>query len=151
MHYGHIYKNIYALTHCTFTNVWMDDPEIGHGVQVYKYRFNRWISIRIDVKSVFLSVDIAHRDVDSIIVCYSNIHFLYGRCVYVLPSLSYLYVSQMIATTSEKVSDYYRLPVGIRTVEVQDVKFLINGKPFYFLGFGKHEDADVSTYSYSVM
>ena len=53
----------------------------------------------------------------------------------------------MIATTSEKVSDYYRMPVGIRTVEVKDVKFLINGKPFYFLGFGKHEDADVSIYN----
>jgi beta-glucuronidase len=55
----------------------------------------------------------------------------------------YLYALKMIATTSEKVSDYYRMPVGIRTVEVKDVKFLINGKPFYFLGFGKHEDADV--------
>ena len=51
---------------------------------------------------------------------------------------------QMIATTSDKVSDYYRMPVGLRTVQVKDTQFLINGKPFYFLGFGKHEDADVS-------
>ena len=50
---------------------------------------------------------------------------------------------QLIATTSEKVSDYYRLPVGIRTVKVEGTQFLINGKPFYFLGFGKHEDSDV--------
>ena len=36
------------------------------------------------------------------------------------------------------------MPVGLRTVEVNGTQFLINGKPFYFLGFGKHEDADVS-------
>lgn len=41
-------------------------------------------------------------------------------------------------------SDSYRLAVGLRTVEVRDMQFLINGKPFYFLGVGKHEDAHVS-------
>ena len=55
-----------------------------------------------------------------------------------------VYPPQVTATTAEKVVDYYRQPVGIRTVEVRGVQFLINGKPFYFLGFGKHEDADVS-------
>ena len=49
----------------------------------------------------------------------------------------------MIATTSG-VSDYYRLPVGIRTVELTD-KLNINGKPIYFHGVDKHEDADVSS------
>jgi beta-glucuronidase len=39
--------------------------------------------------------------------------------------------------------DVYRLPVGIRTVEVKGKDFLINGKPFYFKGFGKHEDSDI--------
>lgn len=36
--------------------------------------------------------------------------------------------------------DCYSLPYGIRTVEVQEGNFLINGKPFYFKGYGKHED-----------
>ncbi len=36
--------------------------------------------------------------------------------------------------------DCYSLPYGIRTVEIQGGKFLINGKPFYFKGYGKHED-----------
>ncbi len=39
--------------------------------------------------------------------------------------------------------DIYRLETGIRTVEVRGEKFLINGKPFYFKGFGKHEDSAV--------
>lgn len=36
--------------------------------------------------------------------------------------------------------DYYEQTFGIRTVEVRGTQFLINGKPFYFKGFGKHED-----------
>nr|MDQ3822233.1 beta-glucuronidase [Actinomycetota bacterium] len=39
--------------------------------------------------------------------------------------------------------DVYPLPVGIRTVRVEGTRFLINGEPFYFKGFGKHEDAAV--------
>lgn len=42
------------------------------------------------------------------------------------------------------MSDFYTLPVGIRTVGVTESQFLINGKPFYFHGVNKHEDADVS-------
>jgi beta-glucuronidase len=37
--------------------------------------------------------------------------------------------------------DSYSLAVGIRTVEVDGKRFLINGEPFYFRGFGKHEDS----------
>ena len=55
----------------------------------------------------------------------------------------------MILTVGES-EDQYRLPVGIRTVEVKETQFLINDKPFYFHGFGKHEDADVSRVVYNV-
>ncbi|XP_004705989.2 beta-glucuronidase [Echinops telfairi] len=41
------------------------------------------------------------------------------------------------------VTDVYTLPVGIRTVAVTERQFLINGKPFYFHGVNKHEDADI--------
>jgi beta-glucuronidase len=40
-------------------------------------------------------------------------------------------------------ADVYPLPVGIRSVEVDGARFLVNGEPFYFKGFGKHEDAAV--------
>ena len=40
-------------------------------------------------------------------------------------------------------STSYALPVGIRTLEVRGAEFLINGEPFYFTGFGKHEDTAV--------
>ncbi|MFF4120528.1 glycoside hydrolase family 2 TIM barrel-domain containing protein [Streptomyces sp. NPDC001714] len=29
------------------------------------------------------------------------------------------------------------------TVEIRGTQFLINGEPFYFTGFGKHEDSPV--------
>jgi beta-glucuronidase len=37
--------------------------------------------------------------------------------------------------------DSYPLAVGVRTVEVDGARFLINGEPFYFKGFGRHEDS----------
>lgn len=57
----------------------------------------------------------------------------------------YLYAFQVSVTSASGVSDIYRQPFGIRTVSLSsDNQFLINNKPFYFQGFGKHEDFDVS-------
>ncbi|XP_006889837.1 PREDICTED: beta-glucuronidase [Elephantulus edwardii] len=59
---------------------------------------------------------------------------------------AYLYsleVRLTAQTAAGPVSDFYTLPVGIRTVAVTQNQFLINGKPFYFHGVNKHEDADV--------
>jgi beta-glucuronidase len=39
--------------------------------------------------------------------------------------------------------DSYSLPVGVRTVAVDGTRFLINGEPFHFRGFGKHEDSAI--------
>jgi len=39
--------------------------------------------------------------------------------------------------------DHYTLPVGIRTIQVTKKQLLLNGKPVYLKGFGKHEDSDI--------
>ena len=44
------------------------------------------------------------------------------------------------ASTAGALVDSYHQTVGVRTVEVRGTEFLINGEPFYFTGFGKHED-----------
>ena len=36
--------------------------------------------------------------------------------------------------------DRYQLPVGVRTVQATPAALLINGKPVYLKGFGRHED-----------
>ncbi|RME69421.1 MAG: beta-glucuronidase, partial [Verrucomicrobia bacterium] len=38
--------------------------------------------------------------------------------------------------------DRYEETFGFRTVRVTETEFLINERPFYFRGFGKHEDAE---------
>uniref|UniRef100_H3BHV9 Beta-glucuronidase n=2 Tax=Latimeria chalumnae TaxID=7897 RepID=H3BHV9_LATCH len=58
----------------------------------------------------------------------------------------YLYSFEVVMKAkngSNQYQDIYTLPVGIRTVEVTKTQFLINGKPFYFQGVNKHEDADI--------
>lgn len=59
------------------------------------------------------------------------------------PGEGYLYELTLEVTSAGLVVDTYRLDVGIRTVEVRGTEFLINGEPFYFKGFGKHEDLAV--------
>lgn len=64
-----------------------------------------------------------------------------GRCIIPdvrlwNPGNAYLYTARV--TFGE---DLYEESFGVRTVEVRGTQFLINGKPFYFKGFGKHEDS----------
>ena len=40
-------------------------------------------------------------------------------------------------------SDVYHQPFGIRKIEWNTTHLLVNQKPFYFKGFGKHEDSDI--------
>jgi beta-glucuronidase len=57
------------------------------------------------------------------------------------PGEGYLYDLRVELTREAEVVDSYTLPVGVRTVEVRGTQFLVNGEPFRFTGFGKHEDA----------
>jgi beta-glucuronidase len=58
------------------------------------------------------------------------------------PGEGYLYhLSVQLWDDGDMPVDVYSLPVGIRTVKVDGARFLINGEPFYFRGFGKHEDS----------
>lgn len=54
------------------------------------------------------------------------------------PGNAYLYTARV-----EFGEDVYEEQFGVRSIEIKGTKFLINGKPFYFKGFGKHEDSEV--------
>lgn len=52
------------------------------------------------------------------------------------PGTPYLYQAEISCG-----GDSYRQTFGLRTVRVEGTRLLINEKPFYFKGFGKHEDS----------
>ena len=56
---------------------------------------------------------------------------------------AYLYSFVIRITDGETVVDEYHEKIGIRTFEIKDGNFLLNGKAVYLRGFGKHEDADI--------
>lgn len=59
------------------------------------------------------------------------------------PMNAYLYNLKIDLVDNNEIIDTYEQPFGIRTVKVEDGKFLINNKQFYFKGFGKHEDSNI--------
>jgi beta-glucuronidase len=60
------------------------------------------------------------------------------------PGEGYLYTLTVdVRGDDGALVDSYPLPVGIRSVRVDGARFLINDEPFYFRGFGKHEDAAI--------
>lgn len=60
----------------------------------------------------------------------------------------YLYELRVMLQNSNKTTlDTYTLKIGIRSVSLTKTNFFINGEKFYFKGFGKHEDANVSIFS----
>ena len=60
------------------------------------------------------------------------------------PGDGYLYdLEVQLVDDAGGVLDSYHQSVGVRTVAVDGARFLINGEPFYFTGFGKHEDLAV--------
>ena len=60
------------------------------------------------------------------------------------PMNAYLYRLKVELVKDDSIVDTYVEEFGVRTVEVKEGKFLINNKPFYFKGFGKHEDSYVN-------
>jgi beta-glucuronidase len=56
------------------------------------------------------------------------------------PGIGGMYTLVVRVRRGGELVDEYPQRVGIRTVEVRGHEFLINGEPFYFRGFGMHED-----------
>lgn len=65
------------------------------------------------------------------------------------PLDAYLYTLEVHLVENDQIIDIYEQPFGVRTVEVRGKQFLINNKPFYFKGFGKHEDAPITGRGFS--
>ncbi|WP_156010911.1 beta-glucuronidase [Streptococcus ruminantium] len=57
---------------------------------------------------------------------------------------AYLYTAKVELFDGERLVDSYSESFGIRSISVQKGQFFINNKPFYFKGFGKHEDTFIN-------
>jgi beta-glucuronidase len=57
------------------------------------------------------------------------------------PQDPFLYDLVVCLVNGTTVVDEYTLPVGVREIRVTGTQLLLNGKPVYLQGFGKHEDA----------
>ncbi len=98
------------------------------------------IDIKVDVIGDLKDIRITILDEEDNIVARGN-DLNISNVILWQPLNSYLYKAKVeLFNESGKMEDVYIEEFGIRTVEVKDNKFLINGKPFYFKGFGKHED-----------
>lgn len=64
----------------------------------------------------------------------------------------YLYSIVFRIVDGDQDIDKYPAKLGIRTIQVQGKKILLNGKEIYLKGYGKHEDFEVigRTFNYSV-
>jgi beta-glucuronidase len=92
------------------------------------------------------AVHVALRDAEGQVVATSNGEAGVLRVADVhlwQPGAAYLYTLTAQALVGGEVVDEYSLPVGVRTIEVRGTEFLINGTPFYFTGFGRHEDSAI--------
>ena len=56
---------------------------------------------------------------------------------------AYLYRFEISILDGDTLLDTYSEEIGIRTVSVKGEEILLNGKPVYLRGFGKHEDSDI--------
>ena len=59
------------------------------------------------------------------------------------PDDPFLYSVKVILGDEKDPQDMYELKTGVRTVSVNDKQILLNGKPIFLKGFGKHEDFPV--------
>ena len=57
---------------------------------------------------------------------------------------AYLYTAKVELFAGEELVDEYEELFGVRTIRVEKGQFLVNDKPVYFKGFGKHEDSFVN-------
>lgn len=55
----------------------------------------------------------------------------------------FLYQFKITMYKDDQAIDQYTAPIGIRTIKIDNEQILLNNKPVYLKGFGKHEDFDI--------
>nr|XP_027200073.1 beta-glucuronidase-like [Dermatophagoides pteronyssinus] len=75
-----------------------------------------------------------------------NVHLWWPFTMHSEPGYLYrMSISLYHSIEMNKLIDRYYQNIGIRTIHIdkENYQFLVNGQPFYFRGFGKHEEYDI--------
>lgn len=86
----------------------------------------------------------AHITTESSIVAEANVALQVPHAALWAPGSPHLYDLTVELVRHGAVFDRYRLPIGIRTIQVEGDALLLNGKPIYLKGFGRHEDFSIT-------
>ncbi|MDO4900786.1 beta-glucuronidase [Actinomyces sp.] len=123
-----------AVTDVTITTDYTDSPEGSTGHVTYSVEAPGAEHIRVVVRDA-AGAEVAHADGATGTLDIADVHLW-------RPGAGYLYTLEAHARSSadDAGADVYPQRFGVRTVEVRDCQFLINGEPFYFRGYGRHED-----------
>ncbi len=120
-------------------------PEAITSIRTTPFRSEKETGISYSIETTDRNEAIQLRLFDAEGQCVADAKGATGRLTVENPTLwqpgkPYLYT---IEATHSASGDCYRLQTGIRFVEIRGKEIRINDKPFYFRGFGKHEDADI--------
>ena len=66
-----------------------------------------------------------------------NVHLWNIRAAYL-----YKFTVRILGDDGTVIDEYYD-EIGVRTVEVKECQILVNGRPVYLKGFGRHEDSNL--------
>ena len=123
--YNELYKRAeLPVAQSAIVKVWVTSSDIVNMIKI------------IDEKGNVVAQKAPEQWIDEKEMCYTELE-IKGPKLW-NPGAAYLYNLRV-----ECDEDIYAETFGIRTIETTDKEFKINGKPFYFKGFGRHEDSDI--------
>ena len=77
----------------------------------------------------------------------ANAHLWWPFTMHPVAGYQYTLSIRLYDRSTEQLVDSYYQKVGIRSISLTKNAFLINGRDFYFRGFGKHEDMNASIFA----
>jgi beta-glucuronidase len=83
--------------------------------------------------------DICCREIDSA-ERFSETEMEIKNCIFWDTNNPHLYQMEISLYNEDRLLDTYSQMIGVREIKIEDNKLLLNGKPLFLTGFGKHED-----------
>lgn len=112
--------------------------------EITDYGYNAWLEYEVETSGTHkVIVTVYDEDGNYVTEAEGKVNTLQIINVHLwMVRNAYLYTFRIRIQDGDTLIDEYTEEIGIRTVEVRDTSLLINGKPVYLKGFGKHEDSE---------